>query len=238
MKGLSINWITEGLIDFEYKKYVLLGYLKKVQERFISQRLYPTLSDLVLHYNNLISLEENKKNASEAFPKSISKLDFKQFRVEYDEMLKQDETLLEIEKIMKYAIPRLKQNLEDGKEIYDIIEDKLSIEPIGITPINKNDGYMFVRACNESETRAYQYQITIFESADEKHRGIKTSYVTSFNKSIANTYEGFKVELIKQNKSLPNPATYIIESELSVPYKETLIPIAKRSLVRYISNIS
>ena len=44
-----------------------------------------------------------------------------------------------------------------------------------------------------------------------------------------------KVGLIKENKDLPNPAVYTINTSLSFPVEETLLPIAKRCLVRYIS---
>jgi len=41
MKKLPTNWLTDGLINFEYKKYLLLAYLKSVEEEFESKRLYP-----------------------------------------------------------------------------------------------------------------------------------------------------------------------------------------------------
>jgi hypothetical protein len=49
------------------------------------------------------------------------------------------------------------------------------------------------------------------------------------------TYENIKYELIKNRGSLPNPAVYSIETELNFPVEETLLPIAKRSLVKFIS---
>jgi hypothetical protein len=44
-----------------------------------------------------------------------------------------------------------------------------------------------------------------------------------------------KSDLMRENKHLPNPAAYAIESEMSLPLEETFLPIAKRLLVRYIS---
>jgi hypothetical protein len=44
-----------------------------------------------------------------------------------------------------------------------------------------------------------------------------------------------KVDLIKQNKNLPSPATYAVESEVSFPFEETFLPVAKRVLVKKIS---
>ena len=50
-----------------------------------------------------------------------------------------------------------------------------------------------------------------------------------------NTYELMKIELIRNRKDLPNPAVYSIETPLTYPIDETLLPVAKRSLVRYLS---
>lgn len=33
MDNLQKDWLTQGLIDFEYKKYVLLAYLNKARVR-------------------------------------------------------------------------------------------------------------------------------------------------------------------------------------------------------------
>ena len=58
--NLSKNWITEGIIDFEYKKYILLAYLQHIKSEFDERKLYPMLSDLFFHYQNLLQFKENK----------------------------------------------------------------------------------------------------------------------------------------------------------------------------------
>jgi hypothetical protein len=50
-----------------------------------------------------------------------------------------------------------------------------------------------------------------------------------------NTYESIKSELIWNRTVLPNPAVYGIETELRFPIEETLLPIAKRRLVKYLA---
>ena len=72
MEKLSKDWLTQGLIDFEYKKYVLLAYLKTVKQSFGKVELYPFLADLVLHYRNLTAVKENKALFRESFPKELS----------------------------------------------------------------------------------------------------------------------------------------------------------------------
>ena len=61
MKQLSETWFAEGRIDFELKKYTLLAYLQQVNQYFTESKLYPQLSDVIFHYNNLQALKENKK---------------------------------------------------------------------------------------------------------------------------------------------------------------------------------
>jgi hypothetical protein len=53
---------------------------------------------------------------------------------------------------------------------------------------------------------------------------------------MVNTYENIKYDLIRSRSELPNPAVYSIETELSFPVEETILPIAKRSLVKFISH--
>lgn len=236
MERLNVNWITQGLIDFEYKQYLLLAYLEKVKKDFMQQLLYPSLSELVGHYTNLKMIKENKVMAMNSFPKRITKLDFKNFKIEYEDIAKQEsEVMKEIDDIVNFAIPKVKKHLDDGKEIYELVEDKINISPIGIVPLYSDEGYMFVHPIDTKKVEVFEFQITIFEEAEEKFKGIKTNYITTFTKDVSNTYEKLKIELVSNIKKLPNPATYLVESALNLPLNETLLPIAKRSLVRYIS---
>jgi hypothetical protein len=82
----------------------------------------------------------------------------------------------------------------------------------------------------------YEYQITFWETASEKYKAIHTHYVRSYEKNISTTFQSMKSELVRANKQLPNPAVYAIESEMELPLEETFLPIAKRMLVRHLSN--
>jgi len=235
MDKLSQNWITEGLIDFEYKKYVLLGYLQNVSNNFNDKKLYPFLSELILHYKNLMALKESKNAIAESFPKKISKVDFERFVIEYKKLIKDDQYMEEIESIVNFALPKVEQNLKDGKELYESYEDKLDIFPVGLVSLYKDEGFMFLKPRDKSETRIYEYKVTIFENHDESYRGLRTKLVRTYQSSITNTYESAKRELIKSNDKYDNPATYVVECSLNLPFKETLLPIAKRTFIRYLS---
>jgi hypothetical protein len=95
---------------------------------------------------------------------------------------------------------------------------------------------MMLSKTGTKELRVYRYQITIFENANEKFRGIKTDLIGEYQRSFANTFEEIKFQLIKQFRNGNNHAAYGIEANYDFPLNETLLPVAKRSLVRYIFN--
>lgn len=235
MERLNENWITENHIDFEYKKYLLLAYLQHVSERFTETKLYPALGELVQHYRNLVSLRDQKKNLFDSFPEKLTQADLNQFKLVYEKLSQDDNLMLEIESIIEFSIPQFQHYLSEGKKIYDLIESKINIFPVGIMPIHYDAGYLFLKSGKGRETRVYEYQLTIFEGSEERYRAISLQYVTSYEKSLGNTYENIKHELLLFNRNLPNPATYAIETELILPIEETLLPLAKRSLVKFIS---
>jgi Fe-S cluster assembly scaffold protein SufB len=94
---------------------------------------------------------------------------------------------------------------------------------------------LLLRNGEEKQIIVYEYQVTIFESKDEKYRGINTAFITSYERSFIYTPEAIKNDLIVNRREFPNPAVYHIESDITFPLEQTLLPLAKRSLVKHIS---
>ncbi|WP_207513405.1 hypothetical protein [Longitalea luteola] len=235
MKTLSETWFAEGYIDFELKKYTLLAYLQQVTQYFNESKLYPQLSDVIFHYNNLQALKENKKFLQEQFPKKLTGVQIEKLQLLYEQIIEDDELMQELEDIINYSADKLKTTISNGTEIYEFVEEKLNIFPVGLVPLDTNEGYFFLSEGSHRTTMVYQYRLSFFEKHDEKYRAIRTEYVNDWERNIVNTYENIKAELLRNNRDMPNPAVYSIETELSFPVSETLLPVAKRSLVRYIS---
>ncbi len=235
MKELNKNWLTQGLIDFEYKKYLLLGYMQGVKEEFNNRKLYPIFSDLLFHYKNIISLKQNKSLIYENFPKEISGADFEKLKLMYTEIVKDDEIMKELEDIMEFSIPVFQNQLSTGKDIYEEIEYSMSIAPVGLFSLNHDNGYLFFYVDNMRQAKVYEYEMTIFENAEEKYRGIHTHFVETVDKGLNNTFESIKIYLVKKYKKMANPATYLIDAKVNYPFDEAILPIGKRMLVRYIN---
>ncbi len=235
MKSLSETWFAEGRIDFELKKYTLLAYLQEVNKYFNAVKLYPQLADIIFHYNNIVSFRENKRFLQDQFPKKFTGVQMEKLQLLYEQMIDDDELMQELENIIHFSAGKMKRTITNGTEIYEFVENKIDINPVGIIPLDTQEGYFFLSTGDSSRTLMYHYRLSIFEKHDERYRSIKTSFIDNRTRSISSTYEHIKSELIRYRKDLPNPAVYAIETDLNLPVEETLLPIAKRSLVKFIS---
>jgi len=235
MNNLSCNWLTEDLIDFEYKKYILLAYFQQIKVNFNEKKLYPFLADLIFHYQNLLDVKENKKLIKEQFPTKLTSADIENLTLAYEKIVQEDEVMQQIEEIIQFSLPKFKGYLTEGRDIYEFVERNMEISPIGLSPLHAEEGYLFLAQQFTSDMFIYEYRMSIFTQADEKYRGIHLNYLETKPRTIVNTYENIKSELVKRFREKPNPATYVIETKTYVPFNETLLPIAKRILVKYIS---
>ena len=141
MKSLSETWFAEGYIDFELKKYTLLAYLKEVNKYFTESKLYPQLSDIIFHYNNLVAFRENKKFLQEHFPKKLTGIQMEKLQLLYQQMIEDDELMQELEDIINYSASKMKGTINSGVEIYELVEEKIIINPVGIIPLDTQEGY-------------------------------------------------------------------------------------------------
>ena len=234
MKSLHPNWFFEDLADFEYKKYLLLAYLQEIHKQFNETRLYPSLSDLVFHYRNLVSFQKQREELYSSFPETISEIDWKNFKLAFGKVIDNEELMLHLEEVVSFSIPEIKRHLDEGKEIYDFIEKEITMIPVGILPIYRNEGYLMVRDGEKTDIKVYEYEVKLFSNEDERFRAVHTQYLTSYHKSIVNTTENIKIDMIRHRKKLPNPAAFSIETPYAYPVEETIIPVAKRLLLNYI----
>ncbi|MBL4657097.1 MAG: hypothetical protein JKX73_03795 [Flavobacteriales bacterium] len=233
---LSKNWITDHNLDSEHKRYVLLGYLKKVSEQFDQSLLYPHLAELSKHYSFLKEFLELKDGLKDNFPKSMNGLDWVKMEAQYEEHIKDSTMMNAVQEIIDYAIPLMYDCLQDGQTIYDFYKDQIEIEAIGIAPLYDNEGYLLLLNAGANCTIAYRYSVSIYDNPEASYKKVNTVYLESYKSNISNTGESIKRRLVRDYTELPNPATYSIKTELSIPLQETLLPLAKRVLAEHLTH--
>lgn len=237
MAELKKDWISNGLIDFEYKKYVLLAYLKHVETNFHQTKLFPFMSELIDHYQDAKLIKEKKKTLASKMPKEISRLDLNKLELIYQRLDEDDDLFKDIEEIVDYAIPTMEKTLGKGKELHEWVESELKIYPIGIIPMYKDEGYVMLEVGDQKHTDIFQYQIKKFVMFNENIRGVYFKWVDRISRGIGDTFEQIKLRLIKQFTDLPNPATFLIHGSLMLPREETLIPMSKKIIMETVQKM-
>jgi hypothetical protein len=235
ISNLNRDWVTEGTLDVEYKKYLLLAYLQFVQQNFAEKKLYPPLSELIEHFRHLELLRKGVESLEDRFPKNVSGIDLKRARLIFEQVSQKDASILNLCEIIDFALQSMMKPLENGKDIFDWVEQHLKVETVGLEPFYKSEGYMMIYTDGHTEIPVYRYQVSSLSYSDERYKGMSLQYIATEQKSITNSFEQIKLNLIRQWKDLPNPATYLFLSDYPLPFQETLLPVSKRILMRMVS---
>ncbi|HEX7413682.1 MAG TPA: hypothetical protein VF411_06505 [Bacteroidia bacterium] len=231
MSTLKNNWLTEDHIDFEYKKYMVLGYMQDIKSHYDRSELYPTLAEVIEHYKNLKQIKDNANNIKKSFNKDLSGIDWEKMELIHKQENISDDLFKELELIIDFSMPLFVEKINAGKEIYDTVEHNLSISTVGITPLRKEEGYLIINTTHHTEAHVYQYGFSVIKDVHESVRQLYTEYVSTYTYTIVNTFEKIKQDLISIRKDLPNPAVYVIKNNVEIPFTETLFPVAKRFFV-------
>lgn len=234
---LALDLFTRIQSDMEMRQYKVLAALQAVSEDFKQNRIYPHLSHLVEMYHTLQDISDRLKDLRNKFPKRIKKIDFVNREIEHEVVFVDGSDLEKVEELIEWALPYIKAKIVEGKTIYEFVNDEIEVEEVGIVPNYTDEGYLFVPDNEASKLLLFQYEISIFESASDKYRSIKTEFLKALEQGRALlSPNAIKLDLMDEYKHLPNPATYAFQTSLDFPFNETIFPVVKRKLLQQLVN--
>lgn len=232
LKKFNAHWLTDGVLDAEYKQYLMLAWLQKVKKEFRKTRLYPSLGELVEAHRGLMSFKEEHDKWGELMQGELKGLDLKKMRWVYNQIDAHPELESYLEELLQFAIPKLKQAIEEGAELYNIIEDHLELCPVGITPLYCDEGYLLVYDEPESEIYGYRYKRSKIHLDNEPYLQLALTPVEQRKRNTAETFESIKLQFARKFADLPNPATFLARCSFSFPLESSVLPVVRRSLLR------
>ncbi len=234
---LSIDLFTQVQSDLEARQYRVLAILQHIGKEFQLNRIYPHLSRLVEMYRTLSDISNRLKDLRNKFPKRIKKIDFVNQEIEHEVVFVDGSDLQQVEELIEWALPHIKAKIEEGQTIYEFVNEEISLEEVGIMPSYIDEGYLFVPDNEASKLLLFQYEVSIFKSAKDKYRSLKTHFLKALQQGHALlSPNSIKLDLIEEYKKLPNPATYSFQTELDFPFNQTIFPIVKRKLLKQLVN--
>lgn len=232
---MDTDWLIQEPIDFEHKKYVLLGYFKKIDQLLEQNKIYPTFIELSLHLASLQTLV--KENAI-----LYTKKKFKSFD---DEVLMKDllvkqaptfspEEVSEIDSIINYSSSKFFEYFGIVKSYWSIIYDTISVS-VKRNRKNTKDGigYMTYNDKKNNVIYVWEYKISkIIPELNEYNNDLNLIYSGNKKEHTFNEIlEKYSTFGEKEQKQSP---VFEMKSSEEYPMDETLIPLFKRKLMSYI----
>ena len=187
---------------------------------------------------DLNQIKNERNNLKQNFPKQIKGFDTKKQKIIYEtlENLNHNDNIEVIFALIDWALPYINETIEEGIVLFDFVENNLTLEQVGILPIYKDEGYFMITDNIALELQVHRYECTIFSSGNEKYRSLKTVFVKSKKQRIIKKSPvSIKHELMKERTDLPNPAIFLLDSDLEFPFAETIMPVAKRKMITHIA---
>jgi len=235
MNELTLEMFISAQRDFESSQFHILSGLQKIRRDFTRNRIYPPLAELIELYQTLKRITQSGDGILKELPKSIAKIDLKEKRIVYEPLELDRSHMQMIGELVRWALPHIQEAIEEGRTIFNFVEENMKVEEVGIVPSYIEEGYLLLPELAGDRLHVIRYEISIFSSADQQYRNLKTTSVSVLPLSTLNmSAQSIKLDLMRQHRDLPNPATYLFSTDLDFPFNETILPVAKRKLLRQI----
>jgi len=237
MRALTLDLFAGAVHDVERTQYQVLAGLQKVRNAFSNNRIYPHLGHLIKLYRSLQTVLEQSEQFRTPEAGRVTGVDLENKTVRYDWPDLDGDQMASVESLIHWSLPRIQETIEEGKAIYEFVEDNLEVETVGIVPSYVQEGYLMVPDREQSLLHVMRYTLSIYRDDGERYRTLKTEVCKTVRQHGADrSPSSIKLELVEERRDLPNPATYFFQTDLAFPFEATLLPIVKRRFLRQLAS--
>ncbi len=223
MPTLTLDLFTMAC-DEEASRYRVLDGLQHARGAFGRTEVYPHLSELIHLRADLRRITEEAEALRGGQRGPLSGIDLEAGELRYD--TSSDEPLL-FDALARWALPHIEATIEEGRALYEFVEERAALRAVGIVPAYRDEGYLLVP--DGPRLRVIRYSALLFEQADERYRSLRTAEVDEV--PAAALPAQLKRDLAARHPDLPNPAAFRVETEIAFPVEATVLPVAKRKLL-------
>ena len=231
---LDTDWIFQGYVDVEHRRYVLLDYFKKMGKFLEEVKIYPMFLELSIHLGNIHTLLRDNKILYtdkeiltpdyELLPEDLKMKDIpvlsEEEEIAYQQILKESQTLI-------------KDYFNFAKSLWTLVFDSIDIKvKRNKGNIKSKTGFFYYRL--NDLVYVWKYQTRKVYKVDDQYRTtldliyngeIKDLTIKKILTKFSKTYE------TKGESKLP---VFEMSAEIDYPIDETLAPMFKRKLLTFI----
>ncbi len=235
---MELDWIIQQPIDFEYKQYLILDYVKKAEEKLERFELYPTFQELSLLYSSaqrvvdhgqFITLKREPEEVDDEI--LIIDLIYNTIRV------KDDEEGKEIVKCAEYASEKFKDLFMIAKSLWSIVNDSISLRLINnMDSAIGGTGYFYFDY--EDELYVYEYKIRLIVSNSNQNKCETKMIYKGKSKDVQEiiklegSYGVVQSEVSEEYDNIY--PTFEISFDQTFPLKGSLLSLGKRKVMNYV----
>ena len=226
MKDLKTTWFLHHPIDSEHKQYLLLDFLKSVNEDIQRDNIYLPIKKIFSMIRELTLmkclLEESAVIGQNLTKREKSILEY------YENSLFTENEIEELEEIVEISLASLYRYADLGTSIWKTIEERIKSFEIPNVGTHDNFGILFLRNMATDEVYSYWW------SHASNGRGVIMKKVNLLNNYYSISYE-FLIHEVVQTIGLDLkecPRTIIMEIEEDFNKDSVILKIAKELFVR------
>jgi len=232
---MDTDWLFQGSIDAEQKRYILLNYFQKLNKNLEEYKIYPMFTELSLHLGNIQTLIT--RNQILYTDKKFNALDDELLLVDLkvkDIPKLEGEEYDEYQRILKYSQPKLFDYFNIVKSLWMVVIEKIYVRvKKNKKNLDSNSGFFYFEKNDD---------VYIWKYTKRMVKNVPNQYRTKINLIFGGKKDGLTIlELLsKFSKTFTSkneskyPLFEIICSD-ELPMDETLVPLFKRKVMSYIS---
>jgi len=195
---------------------------------------FPYLEDVRRLLFNLDAYKAAKEDLSENLRTDLLEIDLRRLKMIREALPDSSGVMAELDGIVRFASHTLGNLYREGSAILDELMNDVEITPLGILGSAENPGWLFFRKPGAVRIYSYHFRLVRRPFGKDSYKDICTQYHSEISAGRFENLNAVKWELMSRedrvNRSAPN--VYLVETGLNLPQCETLMPIAKRFLIR------
>lgn len=231
MPALSLDLFVAAC-DAEAAEYRIRAGLLEAHRAFVHNHVYPHLGDLIGLRRTLAALVDGADRVHEGLPGRVVGVDWEEGAVVHEKAELDGPPLLALE-LARWALPLVDAVIEEGRTLYEFVDAHAALEAVGLVPAYQREGFLLVPE-PAGGWLALRYAIGALTGAGGPYRALWTSPVDVDLDPLAPPAV-WKEALVAACPELPTPAAFRVETDVPFPVEETVLPVAKRKLLRLVA---
>jgi hypothetical protein len=187
MKDISQIWFLKSPIDAEHKYYILLDFLKSINEEIKKNNVYSPTKKI---FSMIKDLDHFQKNGTMDGHKelSISEED-EELLSFYRENGMEDGVKEEIRMILENSLKVLYKYADMGINLWKKMEDRIKMYNLDVPDGSQESGITIFRNMSTDEVFPYWWKKTGIKIGEEVRRGVVLKGISILNSKYSMSYE-------------------------------------------------